>query len=113
MPSAEQGGVSLWRWPVASGVTAVVATHDPVLLGFADHVLELRDGALVQEFALPRRASRELQWTPDGITYVRGSSEGANIWTQPLSGQPPRQLGPVLGQVEAYGGADDPGDAVS
>lgn len=29
------------------GVTAIVATHDPVLLGYADEVLELSDGALV------------------------------------------------------------------
>jgi len=30
------------------GVTAIVATHDPVLLGYADDVLELSDGALVE-----------------------------------------------------------------
>ncbi len=30
------------------GVTAIVATHDPVLLGYADEVLELSDGALVK-----------------------------------------------------------------
>jgi putative ABC transport system ATP-binding protein len=35
----------------SQGVTAVVATHDPVLLGFADRVLELRDGALVRDEA--------------------------------------------------------------
>ena len=29
------------------GVTAIIATHDPVLLGFADRVLELHDGELV------------------------------------------------------------------
>lgn len=28
------------------GVTAVVATHDPVMLDVADRVLELRDGVL-------------------------------------------------------------------
>ena len=33
----------------SQGVTALVATHDPVLLGFADRVLELRDGALVPD----------------------------------------------------------------
>jgi putative ABC transport system ATP-binding protein len=31
----------------AEGVTAVVATHDPALIGIADRVLELRDGRLV------------------------------------------------------------------
>ena len=30
------------------GVTAVVATHDPALIGLADRVLELRDGRFVQ-----------------------------------------------------------------
>jgi putative ABC transport system ATP-binding protein len=30
----------------AEGVTAVVATHDPALIGLADRVLELRDGRL-------------------------------------------------------------------
>jgi putative ABC transport system ATP-binding protein len=29
------------------GVTALVATHDPLLLGLADRVIELRDGAVV------------------------------------------------------------------
>ena len=29
------------------GVTAIIATHDPVLLGYADRVLELHDGELV------------------------------------------------------------------
>ena len=31
----------------AEGVTAVIATHDPLMLGVADRVVELRDGALV------------------------------------------------------------------
>ncbi|MYX73748.1 ATP-binding cassette domain-containing protein, partial [Streptomyces sp. SID3915] len=30
------------------GVTALVATHDPQLLGFADRVLELSDGHIVE-----------------------------------------------------------------
>jgi putative ABC transport system ATP-binding protein len=30
----------------AEGTTAVVATHDPVMLDVADHVVELRDGLL-------------------------------------------------------------------
>jgi putative ABC transport system ATP-binding protein len=34
------------------GVTAVVATHDPVMLDVADRVVELRDGEL---FAHPAR----------------------------------------------------------
>ncbi len=30
------------------GVTAIVATHDPVMLDVADRVLELRDGELLE-----------------------------------------------------------------
>jgi putative ABC transport system ATP-binding protein len=33
----------------SEGVTALVATHDPVLLGYADRLLELHDGALVAD----------------------------------------------------------------
>jgi len=31
------------------GVTVIVATHDPLLIGMADQVVELRDGALVRD----------------------------------------------------------------
>ena len=31
------------------GVTAVVATHDPVMLDVADRVVELRDGELFEQ----------------------------------------------------------------
>jgi Tol biopolymer transport system component len=55
-------------------------------------VLRLSDGALVHEFALAAGVSRELQWTPEGITYVRTTAGVSNIWTQSLSGEPPRQL---------------------
>ncbi|MGW7465974.1 ABC transporter ATP-binding protein [Streptomyces xantholiticus] len=33
----------------SEGVTALVATHDPQLLGLADRVLELRDGEIVEQ----------------------------------------------------------------
>jgi putative ABC transport system ATP-binding protein len=33
----------------AEGITAIVATHDPVLLGVADRILSLRDGELVEQ----------------------------------------------------------------
>jgi putative ABC transport system ATP-binding protein len=32
----------------AEGITAIVATHDPMMLDVADHVVELRDGRLVE-----------------------------------------------------------------
>jgi putative ABC transport system ATP-binding protein len=31
------------------GVTAIVATHDPVMLDVADRIVELRDGALFEQ----------------------------------------------------------------
>ncbi|WP_433217862.1 ABC transporter ATP-binding protein [Microtetraspora malaysiensis] len=36
----------------SEGVTALVATHDPKLITLADRVLELRDGAILQETAV-------------------------------------------------------------
>jgi putative ABC transport system ATP-binding protein len=38
----------------AEGVTAVVATHDPLMLDMADRVVELRDGRLLQALAALR-----------------------------------------------------------
>ncbi len=35
----------------SEGVTAIVTTHDPVLIGLADRVLELRDGHIVDDEA--------------------------------------------------------------
>ena len=32
----------------AEGITAIVATHDPLMMDVADRVVELRDGALVE-----------------------------------------------------------------
>jgi putative ABC transport system ATP-binding protein len=37
----------------AEGVTAVVATHDPLMLDVADRVVELRDGTLLEDGARP------------------------------------------------------------
>ena len=36
----------------AEGVTAIVATHDPVMLEVADRVIELLDGELVEPTAV-------------------------------------------------------------
>lgn len=33
----------------SEGVTAIVATHDPVLIDLADRVLELSDGQIVSD----------------------------------------------------------------
>jgi len=34
------------------GVTAIVATHDPVMLDVADRIVELRDGELFEHSSL-------------------------------------------------------------
>ncbi|MFD9723749.1 ABC transporter ATP-binding protein [Streptomyces sp. NPDC059072] len=40
----------------SEGVTALVATHDPVLIELADRVVELRDGRIVDAESVPRAA---------------------------------------------------------
>jgi putative ABC transport system ATP-binding protein len=42
---------------VTEGVTAIVATHDPMLIDLADRVIELRDGAVVND-DMPSMPSR-------------------------------------------------------
>ena len=37
----------------AEGVTAVVATHDPIMIDVADRVIELFDGQLITPTHLP------------------------------------------------------------
>ncbi|MEO5964015.1 MAG: ABC transporter ATP-binding protein [Candidatus Limnocylindrales bacterium] len=39
----------------AEGVTAIIATHDPVMLDVADRVIELLDGALIAPTAVPAK----------------------------------------------------------
>jgi putative ABC transport system ATP-binding protein len=34
------------------GVTAIVATHDPILIGMADRAVELHDGGVVADSGL-------------------------------------------------------------
>ncbi len=41
--------VLLQRLVVSQGVTAIVATHDPLLIDLADRVIELRDGRVVDD----------------------------------------------------------------
>ena len=42
----------------AEGVTAVVATHDPIMIDVADRVIELLDGGLIAPDASPARGGR-------------------------------------------------------
>ncbi len=38
----------------SEGVTAIVATHDPLLIDLADRIIELRDGEIIDDSAMPR-----------------------------------------------------------
>ncbi|HYK95896.1 MAG TPA: ABC transporter ATP-binding protein [Candidatus Dormibacteraeota bacterium] len=49
--------VLLQRLMQTQGVTAIVATHDPTLIDLADRVIELRDGAVVDD-SMPSLPSR-------------------------------------------------------
>ncbi|MFE2165165.1 ABC transporter ATP-binding protein [Streptomyces sp. NPDC059447] len=42
----------------SEGVTALVATHDPVLIELADRVVELRDGRIVDEHSVEQATAR-------------------------------------------------------
>jgi putative ABC transport system ATP-binding protein len=42
----------------AEGITAIVATHDPMMLDIADRVVELRDGAFIQPGPLADQGTR-------------------------------------------------------
>ncbi len=37
----------------SEGVTAIVATHDPMLIDLADRIIELRDGEIVEDSGIP------------------------------------------------------------
>jgi Tol biopolymer transport system component len=107
-----QGGASLWKVPAAGGeaqqlsesfARRPIASPDGRLLasvyldehGWGLAVRALEGGALSRKFPLPSTAgSRVFRWTPDGqaLAYIRNEKGVANIWLQPLSGAPPRQL---------------------
>jgi len=57
---------------------------------------DLANGQRVKRFDLPSGIEpfKSIAWSPDhsGITYVRTTDGAANIWLQPNSAEPPRQL---------------------
>jgi Tol biopolymer transport system component len=59
-------------------------------------VHDIANGYRVKRFNLPSGTEpfRDIAWSPDhsGITYVRTTDGAANIWLQPNSAEPPRQL---------------------
>src|SRR5712692_4936827 len=56
-------------------------------------VISTRGGPPVKNFKTPGDLS-QLRWSPDGtsLQYLRTTSGVSNLWEQPLSGTPPRQL---------------------
>ncbi len=103
---------SIWRVPAAGGepqrltdsLTLRPATSpDGRLIAYVylDEkqwgigVTPLDQGEASKKFPFPSTvASRALRWTPDGegLAYVANEKGSSNIWVQPLSGGPPRQL---------------------
>jgi Tol biopolymer transport system component len=60
-------------------------------------IIPFEGGPAIKTFALPPGFSLSvpgIQWAPDGlaVTYVLATNGAANIWSQPLSGGPPKQL---------------------
>jgi len=59
-------------------------------------VHDISNGQRVKRFDLPSGSEpfNDIAWSPDssGITYVRTIDGAANIWSQPNSAEPPRQL---------------------
>ena len=68
----------------AEGVTAIVATHDPVMLEVADRVIELLDGELIEPTAVAtagacRGAGRHLAAGPPGLARSPGTAACATL----------------------------------
>ncbi len=60
-------------------------------------IMPFTGGSPAQQFELPPQTiyqTPDIYWTPDGraLTYVSTRDGVSNIWTQPLSGGPPKQL---------------------
>lgn len=103
---------AIWKVPVAGGqAVPVVETYairpavspdgqfvayyylDDDVWGLA--VTSIEEGTPLHKFPLPASViSRFVRWTPDGqaLAYIDSRNGVSNIWLQPLSGKPPRQL---------------------
>jgi TolB protein len=84
----------------AAGVSAVspdgklIAYFAPGKGHWEIAVSSFEDGSAVRRFGGGAKNGSSLKWTPDGKALLFSLSSGgvANIWMQPLSGAPPRQL---------------------
>jgi Tol biopolymer transport system component len=57
-------------------------------------ILALETGTLLHRFVRPAELTFIFQWAPNGkaIDYIQTKGGVSNIWEQPLTGSPPRQL---------------------
>jgi Tol biopolymer transport system component len=57
-------------------------------------VIPAEGGKAVKEFELPHTAGSNVRWSRDGlaIQFVVRARGASNIWSQPLSGGPPKQI---------------------
>ena len=67
----------------AEGVTAIVATHDPVMIEVADRVIELLDGSLIEPTHLAARRGRAARLTPAGQRAAAFARNGGMCDTSP------------------------------
>ncbi|MDQ3666881.1 MAG: protein kinase [Acidobacteriota bacterium] len=109
------GKLLLWKVPIGGGeptqLTHVFATEPDVspdgklVACFSNDaeakrpilmILPLAGGAPIKTLPLPATLDRDSgpRWTPagDGLTYIERRGNTMNLWLQPLSGAPPRQL---------------------
>ena len=74
------------------GRRVAFTTYDPGQRSLQMVVLQADDGTAVFHANIP--AAGPVQWTPagDAVAYVRSGDGVDNIWAQPLSAAPPRQI---------------------
>jgi len=113
--SSRGGDYTLWRIPIQGGTPEQLTNYasaypavspDGKWIAFDDYtnprgskieVIPFAGGQPVQTFdysASTLAGSPIIRWTQDGrdLTYIRDQQGVSNIWAQPLSGGPPRQL---------------------
>lgn len=69
---------------VQIGVVTIDSTAPPVFLPFLP----------ITEEQVPTMANQPIHWSPldDAVTYGRTVDGASNVWSQPISGGPPRQI---------------------
>jgi TolB protein len=57
-------------------------------------IIRAEGGKPLKEFELPQMARNALRWSRDGqaVQYIVNAGGSSNVWSQPLSGGPPKQV---------------------